>query len=361
MGNGEERQSAEQQAVLYEQLCRLYPRKEKYLKRWAEALLLLGREIEADGVLLRLQRIYGDQGNRLALDELKQLRHRLYAEAKARSHRQPPIFQHATHGLIAALFSGHRKIHLQEGEHLFRQGETGKAIYLVVEGELAVFLPKMAHSGKPYLINLLGEGELVGEMALLFDVPRTADVVANKESVVLRFDQCELLQELANNPEIEKQVRREATIRQYLLWLIQSPVFAQVPLELLRHLATQCEEQSFQPLQNLAVSGMPISHIGLLATGHAKAFFDDYRGNSHIHRALHPGALIGALALMPESDIESRVHISDIVATEGGMLLTIPLSIMRQLMLSYPPILHTLLMQAERGFSETINSVSLQT
>jgi CRP-like cAMP-binding protein len=67
---------------------------------------------------------------------------------------------------------------------IVKQGEPGDAMYLVLEGELRV---RLMISGKETILAQLGAGEFFGEMALFDHGPRSADVVANKDSVLLKI------------------------------------------------------------------------------------------------------------------------------------------------------------------------------
>lgn len=67
---------------------------------------------------------------------------------------------------------------------IVRQGERGDAMYLILEGELRV---RLLAGDKETIISTLGPGEFFGDMSLFDQGPRSADVVANTDSTVLRF------------------------------------------------------------------------------------------------------------------------------------------------------------------------------
>ncbi|MBA4147351.1 MAG: cyclic nucleotide-binding domain-containing protein [Verrucomicrobia bacterium] len=71
----------------------------------------------------------------------------------------------------------------KQWEQIFKQGEPGDAMYLVMEGELRV---RLMIGGKETVLTTLGAGEFFGEMALFDSGPRSADVLANKESILLK-------------------------------------------------------------------------------------------------------------------------------------------------------------------------------
>jgi hypothetical protein len=66
---------------------------------------------------------------------------------------------------------------------IVRQGEADDGMFLVLEGELRV---RLMIGGKETILATLGAGECFGEMALFDQGPRSADVLANKDSVLLK-------------------------------------------------------------------------------------------------------------------------------------------------------------------------------
>ncbi len=65
-----------------------------------------------------------------------------------------------------------------------RQGEPGDAMYLVMSGELRA---RTMIGGKETILITFGPGDFFGEMSLFDQGPRSADVVANEDSTVLRL------------------------------------------------------------------------------------------------------------------------------------------------------------------------------
>ena len=66
-----------------------------------------------------------------------------------------------------------------EGTLVMRQGDPGNCAYLVQSGTVSVYTEK---DGKKTELAQLGAGEIFGEMALVFDEPRSASVKAAEDS-----------------------------------------------------------------------------------------------------------------------------------------------------------------------------------
>ena len=61
---------------------------------------------------------------------------------------------------------------------LFDQGDTGDAAYIIIGGEAEVLV---ATPGGPLVVATLKQNEIVGEIAILCNVPRTATVRAKTQ------------------------------------------------------------------------------------------------------------------------------------------------------------------------------------
>jgi small-conductance mechanosensitive channel/CRP-like cAMP-binding protein len=109
------------------------------------------------------------------------------------------------------------KAHLYaEGELIVRKGETADEMYVVRAGEVAVLMPtgNGDASTKKREVARLANGKFFGEMALMTGEPRTADVVATRDSELLVLSHGALHTTLAAHPELAHTISRAITERQ---------------------------------------------------------------------------------------------------------------------------------------------------
>ena len=67
---------------------------------------------------------------------------------------------------------------------VFRKGDHGDAMFLVLEGELRA---RVMVGGQESTLANLTVGECFGEMAVIDEGPRSADVVANRDCMLLKI------------------------------------------------------------------------------------------------------------------------------------------------------------------------------
>lgn len=73
---------------------------------------------------------------------------------------------------------------VRQWAQIVKQGEADDGMYLVLEGELRV---RLMIGGKETILATLAAGDCFGEIALFDQGPRSADVLANKDSVLLKI------------------------------------------------------------------------------------------------------------------------------------------------------------------------------
>jgi CRP-like cAMP-binding protein len=72
------------------------------------------------------------------------------------------------------------------GDTLLREGAAGSVAYMIEHGQVEV--SKMV-DGRKVVLNTLGPGAIVGEMALIDKAPRMASVTALDKTIALVIDQ----------------------------------------------------------------------------------------------------------------------------------------------------------------------------
>lgn len=85
------------------------------------------------------------------------------------------------------------------GSHLFRQGETATAAYLVREGTVDLY---RVHRAKRRIVARVGPGAVLGDIAMFGEGTYLSGARAVTRVLALRFDRERLLPELARHPAL---------------------------------------------------------------------------------------------------------------------------------------------------------------
>jgi voltage-gated potassium channel len=118
------------------------------------------------------------------------------------------IFGHADDDTLRDLAKELRPMLFAPGDIVCRMGEPGDAMYFVNNGTLEVV------NAEQRTIALLEEGDMFGEIALLFDQPRTATVRARDYCDVYALEKQGFNAVLANHPLFQQHIRAMAKERQ---------------------------------------------------------------------------------------------------------------------------------------------------
>ncbi len=99
-----------------------------------------------------------------------------------------------------------RERRFESSDVIVHKGDKGVGFYLVLDGTVEV-----RADGKT--LSKLGRGQFFGEMSLVDDQPRSADVVAVEPSKCLVLNVMHFKSAISNNPEIALKVLQELARR----------------------------------------------------------------------------------------------------------------------------------------------------
>ena len=89
------------------------------------------------------------------------------------------------------------KISLKPGEFIFREGETANYAYVVEQGEVEIF--KASAEGDLTLASI-SKGAIIGEMALIDGLPRSASAVSKTDAILTEVNSHTFIQYIRGNP-----------------------------------------------------------------------------------------------------------------------------------------------------------------
>jgi CRP/FNR family transcriptional regulator len=93
---------------------------------------------------------------------------------------------------------------LERGHVVFREGDTGDRLFLVLEGKVKI--SRAAADGRENLLAVLGSSEMFGELSLFDPGPRTATVTTVTEATLVSLDHDDLRPLLTERPGVAVQL-----------------------------------------------------------------------------------------------------------------------------------------------------------
>lgn len=126
-------------------------------------------------------------------------------ESEVEALRKVPLFRGIDETKLRLLAFISDRMQYQVGEHLCTQGEEGDSAFIILEGEADV---QVDTPGGVKTVAQAKQHSIVGEIAILCDVPRTATLVAASEMDVLTVSKDDFLKLLKEFPEMALEVMR---------------------------------------------------------------------------------------------------------------------------------------------------------
>ena len=105
--------------------------------------------------------------------------------------RKAPLFTALDEASAATLRASMTGVKLSRGQVLFKEGDEGDQLFVVVDGKLK--LGTTSNDGRENLLSILGPGDMFGELSLFDPGPRTATATAVVDSKLLALANDRLL------------------------------------------------------------------------------------------------------------------------------------------------------------------------
>jgi len=83
----------------------------------------------------------------------------------------------------------------EKGQYIVNEGDLGKELFMIVKGEVEVVV-----GGN--VVAVMKEGAGFGEMALIDNQPRSADIIARNDVLVLKMESDDFLEILKQRDEV---------------------------------------------------------------------------------------------------------------------------------------------------------------
>ncbi len=145
------------------------------------------------------------------------------------------LFKELTEPEMDAIVPAVNFTSLNGREELFHRGDLGSQLYVIVRGRLKVLTT--SDEGNDIVFNIMGPGEVLGELAVLNENPRSATVRAIEVCELLSLHRRDLLAFLENHPDAALKLARVLAQRvSNLSELVSDMQFLNLPYRLAKKL-----------------------------------------------------------------------------------------------------------------------------
>jgi CRP-like cAMP-binding protein len=281
------------------------------------------REIEAGP---ELQMESSEEPVELAVDDLEDLAvPRPYSLAARRALESTPLFAGLPAGALEQLIDRLGLVELQPGQVLFRQGDSGDALYIVAEGTVTV-----QPEGPPRQeLTRFGPGSFFGEVALVTEEPRSATVTAATETQLLAVDREAVRMLIGEFPDVLPVILR--FLRERLVdRLVQThPLFASFGAGDRAYLVAQFRFLEIDPGSGIVREGGRPAGLYAILSGRA-----DVTTRGKRVATFGPGDLFGEVSLLTG-------EVSPVAITAVGrcLALCMPSQAFREIIMTHPQVL----------------------
>jgi CRP/FNR family cyclic AMP-dependent transcriptional regulator len=123
-----------------------------------------------------------------------------FPSAKLSVLRKHPIFCDLEPEALDQLCRYAKQVTLKRGATLFSKGDPGNSLYAVVSGTVKMSIT--SSDGRSAILNLIGPGEIFGEISLLDGLARSADAIANTNCEMFVIDRREFIPFVRSQPTL---------------------------------------------------------------------------------------------------------------------------------------------------------------
>jgi CRP-like cAMP-binding protein len=174
-----------------------------------------------------------------------------------------PLFAALPRPVLSSLAASAVARSYRKGAVVFVQGEPGARCYVIVKGSIKV--SAYNPDGREAVLAVLASGDVLGELALFDDAPRSADAVVLEDAELLSIDRSSLADAISRHPELAWSLLEVLAYRlRRTNEGLQDAAFFDVPGRVARRLADFAEKHGGAADGGVLLD-LPVSQEGLAA------------------------------------------------------------------------------------------------
>ena len=175
--------------------------------------------------------------------------------------RKHPIFCDLEPEALDQLCRYAKHITLKRGASIFCKGDPGNSLFAVISGTVKISIS--SPDGRNAILNLIGPGEIFGDIAVLDGAPRSADATANTNCEFFVIDRREFLPFVRSQPALSMKFIELLCAR--LRWTseqVEQIILQNLPGRLASALIGLTEKRKLEPAnRTIAITQQEISEM----------------------------------------------------------------------------------------------------
>ncbi len=212
------------------------------------------------------------------------------------------------------------------GDSLIVEGSYGNSCYFIMSGQVQVVSRNLV--GQTVTLDVLGEGSLIGEVALFLEEKRTSGVQAIGDVTALRLEQNAFSRLAAASPMFHESLSFSARIRTMHAMLSKATIWAAIPNAELRGLAEVTVRRKVYKSDVILAEGTMSDRFYMIAEGRFEV-----RNGRRRKAVYEAGDYFGEMDLL-----SGEAHTGTVTALENGELMVMGRDEFHFVLQQYEPV-----------------------
>ncbi len=215
--------------------------------------------------------------------------------------RRNPLLSNLEHSTLEALLPELERIELNQGQLLFKKGDTGDSYYIVESGAMKITTNDLT-------LNRLTAGQGFGEMSLLSDQPRSATAVADPEATLIRLSRAGFLQLTELQPDLVDQfyALMQSLMRHSLLATALRRICGEFEDAVLYDIEDEFVWEVYAPGEVILQQGAPGDDALVIVSGRVRATFN-HNETERVLGEVGSGSIVGEMSLLSKTTRSATV------------------------------------------------------
>ncbi|MFN7975761.1 MAG: cyclic nucleotide-binding domain-containing protein [Acidobacteriota bacterium] len=257
-------------------------------------------------------------------------------EGRAEVELKAPIFGALPPDEIKKVLKAIRVVKAPKGTVLFREGDLTHSLFIIGDGAVQIRAQGSESApADPSSVAMLGPGEFFGEFSFLTGAPRSAmaTVMSDVDATLYVLSRQAMDDISREDSVLLAELERYYRVRALDLLFARSPLFAGLPMEDRRKIATRFELRSYPPGSTLIEEGKMGDEFFLIKSGEVQIVRRGPTGSPILMALLGPNQFFGEISVLM-----GKPRSASVVTTTEAQILSVSGQALHDIIAAYPSV-----------------------